>query len=421
MTPVVARDRLLSVGKLDNRCNLESVGEVLFGAVTLSAPNALPGDLEIRTYRQSGAGYQSILNELALGNVVALKVPSHNNGRAKLDSNDGHYILAYEYDPAVPEEAGEAARILVIDPGFGGTSYGDNPPRAGSIPGYANYSTSPPVSLRDYFAALSHRSGFNYFGCHPDPNSATPDCANASAVATTQQRIEEWFNEGKYYYNGTSGTVSDKFRDQLLTMFEARPIVSGASEPGSTVSAFGPVELLLTVEGTGQRYASDPSLDPEAVVLEKVLADRVAEIDGDESAARSTTLGLPAGEYPGYSLVIPESIGESSVTVSVRGVDQGSYLVSYQPSSSSLQPSMPRAGNIANGQSVEVAFVVNTPPCGGNANTDTIVDFDDIVSVLGNWLADYTPGTGEGDANADSVVDFDDIVAVLANWLNPCP
>jgi len=60
-------------------------------------------------------------------------------------------------------------------------------------------------------------------------------------------------------------------------------------------------------------------------------------------------------------------------------------------------------------------------PCPGNANGDSIVDFDDIVAVLGNWLADYSPGTGTGDADGSGTVDFDDIVAILGNWLSPCP
>lgn len=56
-------------------------------------------------------------------------------------------------------------------------------------------------------------------------------------------------------------------------------------------------------------------------------------------------------------------------------------------------------------------------PCEGDANGDRVVDFNDITSVLGNWL---TEGP-EGDANGDDAVDFNDITAVLANWLAACP
>jgi len=61
------------------------------------------------------------------------------------------------------------------------------------------------------------------------------------------------------------------------------------------------------------------------------------------------------------------------------------------------------------------------PFCLGDANGDKVVDFDDLVTVLGEWLADYTPGTGLGDADGNGIVDFDDLVAVLGQWLVPCP
>jgi len=63
------------------------------------------------------------------------------------------------------------------------------------------------------------------------------------------------------------------------------------------------------------------------------------------------------------------------------------------------------------------------PCCIGNANGDNIVDFDDIVSVLGNWLEGTSQSTpnNDGDADCNGEVDFDDIVAILGQWLNACP
>jgi hypothetical protein len=67
-----------------------------------------------------------------------------------------------------------------------------------------------------------------------------------------------------------------------------------------------------------------------------------------------------------------------------------------------------------------VSIVVTLAPpidCPGDANSDNIVDFNDINAVIANWL-----GAGPaGDANADEIVNFDDINAVLANWLASCP
>ncbi len=62
-------------------------------------------------------------------------------------------------------------------------------------------------------------------------------------------------------------------------------------------------------------------------------------------------------------------------------------------------------------------FALPPPPCLGNANGDSIVDFNDINAVIANWL---TPGP-DGDANGDGVVNFDDVNAVVANWLSACP
>jgi len=65
-------------------------------------------------------------------------------------------------------------------------------------------------------------------------------------------------------------------------------------------------------------------------------------------------------------------------------------------------------------------ITIAPPECEGNANGDGVVDFDDIVAVLGQWGTMPAPW-GEGDANGDGVVDFDDIVAILGAWGVECP
>lgn len=60
--------------------------------------------------------------------------------------------------------------------------------------------------------------------------------------------------------------------------------------------------------------------------------------------------------------------------------------------------------------------------CLGDGSGDSIVDFNDITSVLSNWTSISAPGAGApGDANHDGVVNFDDITIVLSNWLVTCP
>jgi len=60
--------------------------------------------------------------------------------------------------------------------------------------------------------------------------------------------------------------------------------------------------------------------------------------------------------------------------------------------------------------------------CAGDADTSGAVEFEDIMSILGHWNADYGAGnTGPGDANGDGVVNCDDLMVTLANWLAVCP
>ena len=62
--------------------------------------------------------------------------------------------------------------------------------------------------------------------------------------------------------------------------------------------------------------------------------------------------------------------------------------------------------------------------CVGDANSDGSINFNDLTTVLVNWLKDYTvmaPAQwGPGDANGDGLVNFADIGAVLSNWLAAC-
>lgn len=57
------------------------------------------------------------------------------------------------------------------------------------------------------------------------------------------------------------------------------------------------------------------------------------------------------------------------------------------------------------------------PHCQGNANGDDIVNFDDISTVIANWLS----AGPNGDANHDGAVNFNDVNVVLVNWLSACP
>lgn len=86
-------------------------------------------------------------------------------------------------------------------------------------------------------------------------------------------------------------------------------------------------------------------------------------------------------------------------------------------------------GLFKQGPVMEITGVTNVPQaapapahCPGDANSDGLVDFDDINAIIANWGAAYAAGSqGAGDANDDGSVDFDDINATIANWGVGCP
>jgi len=65
----------------------------------------------------------------------------------------------------------------------------------------------------------------------------------------------------------------------------------------------------------------------------------------------------------------------------------------------------------------DLAFITGLT---GDSNDDSVVNFDDILTTLANFNANYSPGTGPGDANGDGIVDFNDVLACLANFGATC-
>jgi len=76
-------------------------------------------------------------------------------------------------------------------------------------------------------------------------------------------------------------------------------------------------------------------------------------------------------------------------------------------------------GSLAGNQFVAWPIAIAPPPncrLNGDSNADGVVNFADITSVLSNWAAIFSPGTGPGDSNGDGMVNFADITSVLSNW-----
>ncbi|MCA9311381.1 MAG: FG-GAP repeat protein, partial [Phycisphaerales bacterium] len=74
------------------------------------------------------------------------------------------------------------------------------------------------------------------------------------------------------------------------------------------------------------------------------------------------------------------------------------------------------AGGFYAGESYVVFGVLAIPPCAGDTDGDSDVDFSDLNILLDNW---GTTGP-EGDVDGDGDVDFIDLDILLDNWGNGC-
>ncbi len=61
------------------------------------------------------------------------------------------------------------------------------------------------------------------------------------------------------------------------------------------------------------------------------------------------------------------------------------------------------------------------PDCAGDADSNGLVNFSDITTVLANWGSAGSGCTISGDSNADGIVNFSDITSTLAGWGSVCP
>ncbi len=178
-----------------------------------------------------------------------------------------------------------------------------------------------------------------------------------------------------------------------------------------------PTENLGTIsvdsEGTLITWTNDLQQAAIGVIeLADVHAASVARVDSpiqvDGEAALDGTLRVAL--RAGYLPVAGDSINVLSAQFT-SGTFQTLDAPDLRPIGLTWQP-------VVQAQTVRIDVIAF---CAGDANGDSAVDFDDVTTVLANWLADYSPGTGPGDANGDGFVNFDDLTSVLSRWLGACP
>ena len=86
-----------------------------------------------------------------------------------------------------------------------------------------------------------------------------------------------------------------------------------------------------------------------------------------------------------------------------------------------LNGSIVHAGTLTGTFNTSIKIATKVSIQAGDANSDLVVDFSDVTSILSNFGASYAPGSnGPGDSDGDGVVQFADLSFTLANFGASC-
>ena len=189
----------------------------------------------------------------------------------------------------------------------------------------------------------------------------------------------------------------------------------------------GTISILLNEDESADRDFSESAVNlpvgegAQSVSLTDLDGDGdndiavIAIADGD--AARSLFVlrndSIVNGESTGQLLLAPAESFDDIIGIPIL-VDNGNIdeddlpdLVTInEPESNGLR-GLP--GTLGLVQRPETSV-----PCDGDLNDDSVINIDDLLSILSAW------GGSDGDANGDGLTNIDDILLVLSNW-GDCP
>lgn len=232
---------------------------------------------------------------------------------------------------------------------------------------------------------------------------------------------------------GTGGsTIETNLGGAMLGTAVAmdHPLVAGGAPFAKFVGGLFNVGFAGVRRDTGSGWATEDIFVPESLT-DRVRLGASLAVDGDRFL-----LGRPWDNHPVFGA------GSVDLYRDVPGFGNGSveFVARFGPGpvgsghgfGTAVAMQWPRVAIGAPGDTTSAAPTFHSGAvrvfefgpcvffCLGNANADDEVNFGDITAVLGNWLADYRPGTGPGDANGDGLVNFGDITGSLGNWLSTC-
>jgi hypothetical protein len=198
---------------------------------------------------------------------------------------------------------------------------------------------------------------------------------------------------------------------------DSRADVAGASgfqAPGwAPVGADGSVNA-YDIDYVSKQFGQNPNVTDGALnwnnLDEAVGADLSCDINGD--------MIVDIFDVKAILDILETGFGDVNLDGAVTIGDYNTVVANLGVAGGWAQGDMNSDGTITQADLDIVIAVL----CPGNANRDGQVNFDDINTIIGNWLATYPcPVAGPGDANYDGVVNFDDINSSIGNWLSGCP
>ena len=198
---------------------------------------------------------------------------------------------------------------------------------------------------------------------------------------------------------------------------DSRADIAGASgfqAPGwAPVGADGSINA-YDIDYVYKQFAQNPNVTDGALnwnnLDEAVCSDLSADINGD--------LIVDINDVKAVLAILETGFGDVNLDGVVSIADYNTCVANQGMSGGWASGDMDGDGMVTQADLNIVIAVL----CPGNANRDGQVNFDDINTIIGNWLATYPmPMAGPGDANYDGVVNFDDINSSIGNWLSSCP
>jgi len=288
---------------------------------------------------EGGGNFSTIVDSLSVSSdPIMLAVPSRSGTRGIDFSNHSggnvstHYLVAYGIRADALRSNGEitASDILIADPGYGQSFYGDVPGWSLSIE-ENGFVSEGQVSLQDYFDAVNRL------------NNASFD-------------TRSWFDRGEWTVESGGGVLLPRSigadnRNRLVRTFSEEP-VSGNSSPA--ISVFSPIELVIRSDRDSTVYVTDESLLREGyVLLEKLSADVIAPV---EDISEVDNESLAGEDFPAFTVQLPAILEAATLDITAVGFGEGEYAVIYTAGILGTYTADPVLGTTSLGEETRFSF-----------------------------------------------------------------